>query len=297
MVKFTTHKFSLLILIVLLVSIVPAFAQDETGVVAYTTTADGTSRMMLLDANGNSVPISDGQGNDFYPTLSPDGNQVAFVSDRSGNLELYVANSDGSNATALTSNDYNDVSPSWSSDGTQIVFASDRDGDLDIYVTDLSGNVQQVTNDDANDWAPSWSPLEDLIAFTSDRDVDSEIYVTDLGGNNIHNLTNYPRGDDAYPSWSPDGEFIAFSSNRSRGGSLQVYTIPVFGGDAVQITSGSEDSSYPTWNSDGSLLAYMTGSEGSTALAVISTSGGDAQFLTNADGSGYPSWWWSLRQQ
>ncbi|MFP6642604.1 MAG: protein kinase, partial [Candidatus Latescibacterota bacterium] len=68
--------------------------------------------------------------------ISPDGSKIAFVSDRDGNHEIYVMDSDGSNQTRLTSNYASDYDPSWSPDGSKIAFGSDRDGFGDIYVMD-----------------------------------------------------------------------------------------------------------------------------------------------------------------
>jgi TolB protein len=65
--------------------------------------ADGTQQRMLTSAGKNN----------FAPTFSPDGKQLAFVSDRDGNKEIYVMNAAGSNQKRLTSNLVDDTSPIW----------------------------------------------------------------------------------------------------------------------------------------------------------------------------------------
>ena len=91
--------------------------------------------------------------------------RITFVSERDGNLEIYVMDNDGGNPRNLTKNPADDRSPSWSPDGKRIVFFSDRDGHVhpkhgwstsEIYVMDADeGNQQQLTNHPRNDGNPA----------------------------------------------------------------------------------------------------------------------------------------------
>ncbi|MFL6409018.1 MAG: TolB family protein [Nitrososphaeraceae archaeon] len=96
----------------------------------------------------------------------PNG-QIAFVSIRDGNEDIYVMNADGSGQTRLTDDPANDLSPSWSPDGEKISFSSNRDnGDNEIYVMNADDGSQKIrlTNNNANDLSADWgtntSPLE-----------------------------------------------------------------------------------------------------------------------------------------
>jgi len=71
------------------------------------------------------------------PSRSADGSlaaRIAFVSDRSGNHEIYLMNADGTDVRRLTDDPAFDSAPSWSPDGAAISFPSDRDGNLEIYL-------------------------------------------------------------------------------------------------------------------------------------------------------------------
>ena len=135
---------------------------------------------------------------------------IAFVSERDGNMEIYVMDADGGNQQRLTNNPDNDWNPSWSPDGKRIVFRSNRDGHVhvihgiptsEIYVMDADGgNQQRLTENRVYDYSPSWSPDGKRIAFTSERDGNSEIYVMDADGGNQRNLTNN-RHSDFGPAW------------------------------------------------------------------------------------------------
>lgn len=96
---------------------------------------------------------------DQSPAWSPDGTKMAFVSDRDGNLEIYVMNVDGSEVTRLTNSPGYDAEPAWSPDGTRIAFASDRDGNLEVYVMNADGSAQtRLTHTQDGDFAPRWEP-------------------------------------------------------------------------------------------------------------------------------------------
>ena len=111
-----------------------------------------------VDGSGIEVIFSEPDTVSFFPTLSPDGTKIAFVSNRDGNDEIYVMDADGENLRRITNDDANDTDPTWSPDGRWIAFASDRDGDFEILVTQADGTgLRQLTSNTANDNSPAWS--------------------------------------------------------------------------------------------------------------------------------------------
>ena len=110
-----------------------------------------------------------------YPSWSPDGKRIAFVSSEvwdiaTGNWQIYVMDADGKNQKNLSNNDFDEWGPSWSPDGKWIAFVSDRSGHAhrripgwftsEIYVMDADGgNPRNITNHLEDDEDPAWYPL------------------------------------------------------------------------------------------------------------------------------------------
>ena len=83
--------------------------------------------------------------------------QIAFVSDRDGNDEIYVMDADGRNPRNLTKNRHEDGSPSWSPNSRRVAFDSKRDGNWEIYVMNANGgNPQHLTKSPLEDYSPAW---------------------------------------------------------------------------------------------------------------------------------------------
>ena len=237
--------------------------------------------------------------------------QIAFISDRDGNYEIYVMDNDGNNQRRLTNNPNFDISPSWSPDGKRIVFMSDRDGHVhvngwptfEIYVMDDDGgNPQNLTNDPSNDASPSWSPDGKRIAFTSDRDKDelnTDVYVMDDDGGNRQNLTN-DLNDDRHPSWSPDGKRIVFSSDRDGhfigedGITSEIYLMDADGGNQQRLTENRNNDHSPVWSPDGKRIAFASDRKGdgeNYEIYLMDDDGGNKRRLTeNRDDDVSPSW-------
>lgn len=165
---------------------------------------DGTGREILTSSN------------DWEPSWSPDGRYIAFASERDGNPEIYMMNTDGTNQRRLTHFDGDDWQAAWSPDSTKIAFARGENGNWDIYVMDVSdggiqgdASLQRLTDNDTPDSLPAWSPDGTRIVFSSQRDGNREIYVMDVNGSNQQRLTDNDV-DDYFPRWSPDGQRIVF---------------------------------------------------------------------------------------
>jgi Tol biopolymer transport system component len=225
---------------------------------------------LIVGAAGTGSAVLPGK------TSQPDSGKIAFNSNRDGNVEIYVMNSDGSGQTRLTTNPEDGSDPAWSPDGRKIAFTSDRDGNAEIYVMNSDGSEQtRLTTNSANDYSPAWSPDGRKFAFISDRDGNLEIYVMNSDGSGQTRLTTNLE-DDFDPAWSPDGRRIAFDSFRN-GNNQDVYVMNSDGSGQTRLTAGLALDGDPAWSPDGRKIAF-TSNRGNYYLAEI--------YVMNSDGSG-----------
>ena len=231
--------------------------------------------------------------------------QIAFMSHRDGNWEIYVMDVDGGNPRNLTNNPDDDQYPTWSPDGTRIAFVFDkknRDWNRQIYVMDADGsNQRNLSKNGFDEWGPSWSPDGKRIAFVSNRKgpFDMEIYVMDADGGNQRNLSNNPDYD-THPSWSPDGKRIAFISDRKGDfENFDIYVMDADGGNQRRRTKNLHDDRAPSWSPDGERIVFSARRDGHMAdkwgltyeIYVMDADGGNEQRLTeNGVYEGQPSW-------
>lgn len=138
---------------------------------------DGAQLYILNLVSGELNQLTDAGYSDRSPVWSPDGERVAFISDRNGNDDMYVINVDNGELTRLTDTVELEESPTWSPDGAQIAFQRSReieDGSKEVHLFVLTvrdGSVEQLTDQPNNDYMPDWSPDGQYIAFTREGPV------------------------------------------------------------------------------------------------------------------------------
>jgi Tol biopolymer transport system component/DNA-binding winged helix-turn-helix (wHTH) protein len=153
-------------------------------------------------------------GNNTSPTLSPDGSAIAYVSDRTGALEIYVvALAPGSREVALTSDGGQNTFPAWSPDGRWIAYSSRSRGGVWV-VPATGGAATQIAEEGSQ---PAWSPDGESIVFSSTQGAmagQSVIKIVPRVGGAQRELTRLgaPPGGHRGPTWSRNGRFIAFVS-------------------------------------------------------------------------------------
>ena len=183
----------------------PVRGQNDADLL--TMKADGTRERNLTNSPGID---------EIDPDWSPDGDRIAFASDRDGDFEISTMKPDGSRVRQITANTAWDNEPDWSPDGRRFAFTSDRDMiestpfQSEIYTMRADGGEQtRRTFHDLSEFNASWSPDGRSIAFGTFRDAtlgggesNAEVYTMRADGTKLTNLTQNPAFD-GFPDWQP----------------------------------------------------------------------------------------------
>jgi Tol biopolymer transport system component len=145
---------------------------------------------------------------DDHADFSPDERRITFQSDRSGSMEIWVCDSDGSHPRQLTSFGHGHTgSPRWSPDGSRIAFDSNIEGPFQVYVIGADGGTpKRLTETVQGNAVPSWSNDSRWVYFTSVRDGGNEIWKTPAGGGPAVQVTS--KG--LVAAESPDGHTLYY---------------------------------------------------------------------------------------
>jgi eukaryotic-like serine/threonine-protein kinase len=195
------------------------------------------------------------------PVPAEEIGQVAFVSDRSGIMQIWIINEDSTNARQISNMEDGACQPSWSPDGLQIAFISpcfrkqsQTYEDAQIYLMHADGsNVRLMPNTVPGDFDPAWSPDGDRIAFTSVRTGRPHIFVINLVDNSLQELSD-TRHPDFQPAWHPGGKQLAFIRNNLF---PHVWVMSDQGLTEFQFSaSGNVVDLWPSWSPDGSFIIF-----------------------------------------
>jgi Tol biopolymer transport system component len=211
----------------------------KKGVMLMNRIGPSASTLYIANADGSDErPLLPESGFDHHASFSPDGEWIAFTSERNGDgqADVYRCRIDGSDLQPVVATPYVEDALVLSPDGTRGAFVSTADGyRANIWVVDLaSGKKTKLTggSGDALDphtpdcaFRPAWSPDGEWIAFSSDRDTgwtghsdghgwehtqELSIYVMRADGSDQRKLVSKSGYCCGSPKWSPDGERIVF---------------------------------------------------------------------------------------
>jgi TolB protein len=250
---------------------------DNRGSVVLQKTYSGNTRAAAHEFSDDIVETLTGA-----PGIAT--SKIAFVSNRTGAKEIYVADYDGANMRQITNDRAISVAPAISPEGGRLAYTGYQSGYADIYLVELaSGARSRILKFPGTNSGASFSPDGGRLACTLSRDGNPELYIAAVNGSGARRLTR-TRGVESSPAWSPDGAEIAYSSDE-RGGP-QLYRIGAAGGAPRLIPTGYGYCTEPSWSPDGRKIAF-TVRQGGFAIAVMDLASGTTRIVAQGQD---PAW-------
>ena len=233
----------------------PAFASTASAMFYHSGTGPRSAIMRAdTDDNGMVLRVTEvvaDRGSNFHPRPSPDGQLLAFDSDRDGERGIYVADSNGRNVRRVSGPGFAAV-PSWSPDGRRLAFVRAESGKprvWNIWTVDMAGGTPaRVTRHPfGQPWGAAWFPDGDRIAYSHE----DRLIIRTLQGKELRVFKSPVRGRLVRtPAVSPDGKRIIFQVRRDGAWILDLAT--GFMSRVLEDPSAEEF----TWSPDGKRIAY-----------------------------------------
>ncbi len=204
------------------------------------------------------------KGNQLLPAISKQRDKIAFISDITGNPDLFLQEFDpekgpvGKPRQIYSTHKATQGSPTFSPNGKEIAFVSNKDGSPRIYVMDIPEpgvalkdiKAKLVTKVNRENTAPCWSPDGSKIAFCAQTKGVRQIWIYDLATRLEKQVTTGPRNKEN-PTWAPDSLHLIF--NTSDSSESELYLMNLNQPDAVKISSGPGEKYFPSWELIGDL--------------------------------------------
>ncbi len=232
------------------------------------------SSILLLAVLSTRIGAQDPISLARTPDISPDGKLVAF----SYKGDIWVVETIGGTARAVTSHPAHDIFPVFSPDGRTLAFSSSRHGSYDIYVVPVQGGrPKRLTVDSSSELVCDWSPDGKSILYASTRSTafpqSYELYTVPVQGGMSRRISAAEGRDGVF---SPAGDRLAYARGPGtwyrkgyRGSSSdEIWICNADGSNNRQVTSFDGQDNYPMWSSDGKTLFYVSEIHGATANIV-----------------------------
>ena len=259
---------------------VPVVPKNAEEIVLLSIEEDGYAHLFATIPNKMPLTrLTNGDWDDITPAPSPNGEKIAFASNRLGYWDLYLMDLASGELTRLTDTPDYEAAPSWSPDGTFMAYEAYRDDNLEIMVgpaDDPTNNAIRLTTSTASDHSPAWAPGGRQIAFVSN----GEVILADLDKPNdqrFKNISNTALASESHPVWSADGNHLAWASQSQNIGRSGIY---IWNATSQLPAEWIGDGDFPAWNASGDQIITTVPAPNTNFIITYAIDGTILQTLT-----------------
>ncbi len=227
---------------------------------------DPFNQVQLLTAN---------KGWNLFPTYSPDGSRIAFLSDwenESFEFSLYLLERSTGRLTRLQERYLHPAPLGWSHDGTRLVFVSDQDNRSDLFLYDVDRKkAKSIKQDIRVNNFPAFLPGDVEVGFVATVDGFADIYKINLENGKLTPLTQ-TTNDEAYPHWSKDGNFLVFSREYQM--QFDLVLKDLLSGKETRLTDTAQDEIWPLFLPEAKAILFVSDETGIFNLHLLDLQSG-----------------------